>query len=51
MIEGQNKETQTILYSIKSIPTQLLLNLLEIIKLKAKGFALSFLFDWLCFEL
>ena len=44
MIEGQNKEMQTILYSIKSIQTQLLLNLLEIIKLKEKGLALSFLY-------
>ena len=44
MVEGQNKETQTVLYSIKSIQTQLLLNLLEIIKLKEKGLALSFLY-------
>ena len=44
MIEGQNKETQAILYSIKSIQTQLLLNLLEIIKLKEKCLALSFLY-------
>ena len=42
-MKDKNKETQTILYSIKNIQIQLLLNLLEIIKLKAKGFALSFL--------